>query len=173
MGNKKLIGLCAAFVALLITTAATTWHWARADLKAVVVDNTLRPIAVLLADNQRLRASLLKDDGVLSESVILSTYLERIRKNGVPKYSGMKQKIDRLVNNDTTIVALLSNYLPLSQRAELRVAGAQFADYASGFRDRWQSLFEIFMAGGNLPARDPEPPANLQHLVQDEIARLD
>jgi hypothetical protein len=172
MSGKNLYALIAIVLALLAGAAAISWHLARADLRSYAVDDTLQPVAVLLEDNQKIAASLVHEDGVASESAILSTYLERIRKDGVPKSSAMKQKIDRLTNNNTTIVALLSRYLPHARSAALRVAAGQFADYASGFRDRWQSVFEIFMTGGNLPLQGPVPPGSILTLVHEEIERI-
>jgi hypothetical protein len=172
MSSARIVEFSAG-VLVLVATAAATWHWARADLKQCVIDETLQPIAALSAENDKIRQSVVKEDGITSESAILSSYLERIRNDGVQKYSGLRQKIDRLVNNNTLMVAWLSKYGPHARSSAFRVAAGQFTDYAASFRDRWASVFEIFMAGGNLPAQEAQPPANFRALVQEEIAQAD
>ena len=128
------------------------------------------PIATLLEENKKVIESMKKDGLVESESVIVSTYLERIRKDGVPKNSDMKHRVDSLVNNNTMIVVLLSKYLPRARTAEFRVAALKFTDYAAGFRDRWQSIFEIFMVGGRVPSTNEDRSELLTHALERELS---
>ena len=132
--------------AILAVAIGGTWHYARQDLHVCIVDDSLQPIATLLEDNKKLVDELKTDGYADSESTILGSYLARIRKDGVPKNSAMKQLIDRLANNNTVIVALLSRYVTHAPTPSFKAAADQFRDYADSFRDRWQSLFEIFMA---------------------------
>ena len=157
-------------VAIAAISALVTWSVTRHDLRRQQIEDTLQPVAALLADNQKIIESLKKDGYVDSEAAILSTYLNRIRKDGVPKNSDMKQRIDALVNNDTMIVALLSRYAPHARSAAFRVAATEFTSYGSSFRDRWQSVFEIFMAGGNLPAAGPPFPDDFNTALASELA---
>jgi hypothetical protein len=166
---KRVIEAVVLLMAVALT-ATVTWHFARQDLRRCEVDDTLRPIAALLEDNRTIVEAIKKDGMAESESVILSTYLAQVRKDGVSQHSAFKQRIDALVNNNTMIVALLSKYTPRARTTEFRVAADKFVDYATTFRDRWQSVFEIFMAGGNLSAMGPVPPADFVGSVAKEGA---
>ena len=169
MSNKPLAQIAILLVTLAIAVAGTL-HFARRDLRRCAVDDTLQPIAALLDDNRRIIESLRTGGFAESESAILSTYLQRIRKDGVPDNSAMKQDIDALNNNNTAIVTLLSKYSTHARLPAFKVAADQFRVYASSFRDRWQSTFEIFMAGGSLPAAGPAYPAQLAAALDQELS---
>ena len=154
---------------VIAATAGITWYLADQHFQRQAADDNLQPIAFLLAENRKIIDSLKADGYVESESAILETYLAKIRKDGVAKNSAIKQRIDTLVNNNTVIVALLSKFSPHARTPEFRAVAAKFADYASSLRDRWQSVFEIFMAGGNLPVAGPEYPAQLASVLNQEL----
>ena len=134
------------------------------------MDDNLQPIVSLLDENRKLIDGLKKDGLADSDSTILTSYLARIRSDGVPKNSAMQRQIDSLANNNTVIVALLSKYASHARTPAFKAAAEQFRDYAISFRDQRQSVFEIFMAGGNLPAAGPAFPAALAAASQAEIA---
>lgn len=169
MQKQVLLGAAAAIGAGLLS-ALVTARIVGGDLKRCVVDEGLAPVGALLADDQRIVESLVKDGLADSEGTLLESYLARIRKDGVTKYSAMRQRIDSLVDNNTTIVAVLSKYSPRARTPEFKTASDKFRDYAASFRDRWHSTFEIFMAGGNLPAAGPERPAQFDAALSAEIA---
>lgn len=157
-------------VALLVAAAvAVTWQYSQRALRACVVDETLQPVAALLEENRRILAALQSQGHAASESALLESYLRRIRSDGVPRHSAMKQQIDRVVNNNTVIVALLSKYAPHARTPAFSTAADQYRDYAIAFRDRWQSVFEIFMAGGNLPRSGPAFPDGIVEAVAQEL----
>jgi hypothetical protein len=166
--NNKLV-MTAGVLVLLAVTAAGTWYAARRELVACIVDDSLQPIAALLEDDAKILKALQSEQYAASESAILDSYLTRIRRDGVPKNAGMKQRIDQLVNNNTVIVALLSRYSTHARTAAFRAAADRFRDYAIPFRDRWQSVFEIFMAGGNLPAAGPSFPTEMTRALVEEM----
>jgi len=157
-------------VTAVALTAVITAYFEQQRLRQRDVADTLQPIAALLADNQKIIESLKKDGYASSAGAIVSTYLARIRKDGIPNNSPMKERVDALVSNNTTIVALLSKYLPRAHSAEFRVAAGKFTDYASSLRVEWQSVFEIFMAGGNVPVTAPEIPAGFAQAVATEAS---
>ena len=101
-------------------------------------------------------------------SVLLETYLARIRRDSVPKHAALRQRIDTLVNNNTAIVTLLARYAPRARTGAFKAGAEKFRDYASSFRDRWQSVLEIFMAGGNLPAAGPAFPSDFADALAAE-----
>ena len=159
-----------AIIAALASAAiGATWYIARQDVRSCVVDDTLQPIAALAEENRKIIEAVKAEGLADSESALLGSYLARIRKDGVPTNSGMKQRIDTLVNNNTVIVAYLSKYAPHARTPAFRTAADQYRNYAISFRDRWQSLFEIFMAGGNLPALGPAYPSQFSASLNQEM----
>jgi hypothetical protein len=160
-----------AIVAALLSAAiGATWYVARQDIRSCVIDEALQPIAALTEENRKILETLKSEGLADSEGALLGSYLARIRKDGVPVNSGMKQRIDTLVNNNTVIVALLSKYAPHAKTPAFRAAAEQYRNYAFSFRDRWQSLFEVFMAGGNLPALGPAFPSGFSASLNQEMA---
>lgn len=122
---------------------------------------------------------MLKEDAAITQELgagpfteggndIVSAYLIKIRRDGVPKRSDMKQRIDRINNNNTAILALLAKYSTHANTPAFRASAERFRDYAISLRDRWQSVPEIFMAGGNLPVATPEFPAGFPQAVASE-----
>lgn len=158
--------------AVVILTAAITWPIARSTMKDPARGDTLRSIAALLDENAALVASLKKTEGVEFDTLILSTFLALVRKDGVPKHSDLKQDLDHWMNNNTAIVALLNDYTAHRSADAFRVSAGHYAEYATTLRDRWQSVFEIFMAGGNLPASQGSPPFDFRGAVNAELTRL-
>jgi hypothetical protein len=169
MKGRQAAILAAILCIVSAATAGISWYFAEQALRRCMVDNTLQPSADLLKDNQRIIDSLIHDGLAASEPLLLNNYLQRIRQDGLPKYSAMKQRIDTLVNNNTIIVALLSNYTAHARTRAFKAAAEQYRSYATSFRDRWQSVFEIFMAGGNLPAAGPEYPAQFAIVLDQEL----
>lgn len=159
----------AVFIALLAIAIGGTWYFARQDLRTCVVDDNLQPIASLLGQNRKTMQELKSSGYAESESTLLDSYLARIRRDGAPPNSGMKQRIDSLVNNNTVIAAFLAKYAPHARGSAFKAAAEQYRNYAISFRDRWQSVFEIFMAGGNLPAAGPEYPAQFAATLDQEL----
>jgi secreted Zn-dependent insulinase-like peptidase len=173
MADRRRAGLLAAAGVLLVMSAVGgTWHYARQDLRRCAVTDTLEPTASLLEDDRRIIDAMIRDGMADAEPAILGTYLQRIRRDGVPRQAAMKQRIDTLVNNNTAILALVSKYAPRAQTAAFRGTAEKFRDYAISFRDRWQSVFETFMTGGNLPAAGPSFPADFADAVAVELSAV-
>lgn len=167
--GQRVWALQAAVVSALVIAIVGVGHYGQQEIRRHEVEDILQPIAALLEENRNVVESLKRDGLAESESAILDSYMQRIRKDGAPKNSAMKRRIDALVDNNTVIVALLSAYAPRARTRGFRAAADKFRDYASSFRDRWHSVFEIFMAGGNLPRTGPAFPAELAEAVSAEI----
>ena len=168
--GQRVWALQTAVFSALVIVIAGVWQSGQQEIRRHEVEDILQPIAARLEENRNIVESLKRDGLAESESAILDSYMQRIRKDGAPKNSAMKQRIDALVDNNTVIAALLSTYAPRARTQGFRAAADKFRDYASSFRDRWQSVFEIFMAGGNLPKTGPAFPAELAEAVSAEIA---
>jgi hypothetical protein len=68
-------------------------------------------------------------------------------RKSVPKHVDMKQKLDQLAENNTAIVTLINAYAWHAKTPAFTSEGDKFRNYASAWRDRWNSVMEIFMAG--------------------------
>ena len=127
------------------------------------------PIAVLLEEDQALIKELQSEPFNESDSGILESYLAKIRRDGVPKHADMKQKLDTLAKNNTAIVTLIKPYAPQAKTPGFVAEGDRFRNYASAWRDRWNSAMELFMAGGNYAAAGVPFPTGFPSAVDAEI----
>ncbi len=162
--RQAMYGLLMACVAVALAYLMVESMLARYDR-----DETLLPALELLEDNRRIMEGVKALPRLDSPEGLLAYYLQRIREDGVPKHSALRQQIDAIVDNNTAVVTLLSKYAPRARHAEFRVVAAQYYNYAAEFRDRWQSVFELFMAGGTLPAAQPIPPQHLDAAIRLEL----
>jgi len=129
----------------------------------------LAPIVALLKEDQELLQAL-QADSVLEKDVgILASYLARIRTDGVPKHADAKQRLDRLAENNSAIVALIEVYSPHAKTAAFTFEAETFRRYAIAWRDRWNSVMELFMAGGNYPVAEVPFPKEFVGAVQTEM----
>src|SRR5271165_3230728 len=122
------------------------------DARVRVVVGELQPIAMLLKEDQTILKELKAEPFAEKDSGILESYLAKIRRDGVPKHADMKQKLDRLAENNTAIVTLIKAYAPSAKTPAFVPEGDKFLYYAYAWRDRWNSVMELFMAGGNYAA---------------------
>jgi hypothetical protein len=137
---------------------------------AQILTGELQPIATLLKENQALMQDLNSEPYTQNGSSILESYLAKIRRDGVPKHSDMKQKLDTLAENNTAIVTLIKAYAPHAKTPAFTIEADKFRNYASAWRDRWNSVMELFMAGGNYANSEVPFPAEFPQAVQIEIA---
>ena len=108
-----------------------------------------------------MRTSLLK-----SQRDLLESYLAKIRRDGVAKHADMKQRLDQLAESNTAIVTLIKAYAPQAKTADFSVEADKFRNYAIAWRDRWNSVMELFMAGGNYAASEVPFPKGFPEAVQ-------
>jgi hypothetical protein len=163
------------FAVLLVGMAAATGAWFHASLalqasRANVVVQQLEPMAGLLKENQQIIAELQTPAFTEEGAGILESYLLRIRRDGVPKNAQMKEKLDRLAKNNTALETLISVYLPSAKTAAFSSEADKYRSYAVAWRDRWNSVMELFMAGGNYVASEVQFPNGLPEAVVAEIA---
>jgi hypothetical protein len=172
MVNKTiLLGLVAALIAAMIAVSA--WHQAHEaaeEARAHLIYGELQPIAGMLKENQALITALQTEPFTEPDSGILESYLAKIRRDGVPKHVDMKQKLDQLAENNTAIVTLIKAYSVQAKSSAFTAEADEFRNYASAWRDRWNSVMELFMAGGNYAASGTPFPAGFPAAVDAEIA---
>jgi hypothetical protein len=171
--NDRIARIPIAVVSVAALCAAGAWYQTRSalnDARAHVVARELQPIAALLKDNQTLIKELQADPFTEKDSGILESYLAKIRRDGVAKHADMKQRLDQLAENNTAIVTLIKAYSPLAKTPAFTAEADKFRNYASAWRDRWNSVMELFMAGGNYAASEVPFAKGFPDAVQSEIA---
>jgi hypothetical protein len=164
--------LVAAIAIVIALGVAAAWYHERQGLveaRAQIVTGGLLPIAPLLKDDQALLAELRAEPFSEKDAGILESYLAKIRRDTVAKHADMKQKLDALAENNTAIVTLLKAYASQARTAEFAAQGDKFRNYASAWRDRWNSVMELFMAGGNYAASGVPFPVGFPSAVDAEI----
>jgi hypothetical protein len=81
----------------------------------------------------------------------------------------MKQLLDQFAEDNSAIVTLTKAYSPHAKTPSFASEADKFQHYAIAWRDRWNSVMEIFMAGGNYPAAEVPFPKEFAGAVQTEI----
>jgi hypothetical protein len=171
MSNDTRLFLLISALGAAIAAAALGLHQHEAleSLRDQILARELQPIATLLAENQALIQDLHSEPFAEKDSRILESYLGKIRRDGVAKHADMKQKLDTLAANNTAIVTLIKAYAPHAKTAAFQVEADKFRNYASAWRDRWNSVMELFMAGGNYAASEVPFPEGFPSAVTGEI----
>jgi hypothetical protein len=171
--NNRTSTLLLAAALAAVVAAAAGWYHASAGLRelhmlGVVAE--LQPAAVLLKENQALITELQAEPFAEKDTGVLASYLSKIRRDGVAKHAAMKQRLDQLAENNTAIVTLIKAYALHAKTPAFSTEGDKFRNYASAWRDRWNSVMELFMAGGNYAASEVPFPKGFPDAVQAEIA---
>ena len=155
-------------LAIAAIAAVAGWFHARVQMhEARAIE--LQPVAAFLKENQQLLRSLQSESGVEKDSEILTAYLAKIRADGVAKHADMKQQLDRLAENNSSMLALINVYKSRAKTAAFNAEAEKFQRYAIAWRDRWNSVMELFMAGGNYPAAQAPFPQEFAAAVDAEI----
>jgi hypothetical protein len=152
---------------LTLVAAGAGWSEARSELRACRLGELASIAALLKKDEELFRPSR---TGPETGAGILAAYLAKIRADGVAKQADTKQKLDRLAENNSAILALINVYLPHAETAAFSAGSDKFRRYAIAWRDRWNSVMELFMAGGNYPASSSPFPKEFAAAVYAEIA---
>ena len=124
----------------------------------------------MLKEDQALIQELQSEPFTEKDSGVLESYLAKTRRDGVAKHADMKQRLDQLAENNTAIVTLIKAYAPHAKTPALTTEADKFRNYASAWRDRWNSVMELFMAGGNYAVSEVPLPKGFPDAVQAEIA---
>src|ERR1700736_6303863 len=135
--------------------AAVVWYRASGALRASdseLVSNVLVPMATLLKEDQGLIQELSVAPYTEPGSGILESYLLKIRRDGMAKNAQMKQRLEALADNNTALLTLINAYSRKARALRFSTEAEKFRKYAISWRDRWNSLMELFMAGGDYPS---------------------
>jgi len=172
MGVKPAAGAI-AILAVLTLVMSGAWYQAHRSLAASrhqLIAATLEPQDSLLTENQALIQELQREPFAEKDAGVLIAYMARIRRDGVAKHADMKQRLDQLAENNTAIVALIKAYAPQARTAAYVREADKFRNYASAWRDRWNSVMELFMAGGNYATVEVPFPKAFPAAVKAERA---
>ncbi len=172
--NQKILQIVLAAVSVVALGALGAWYHGNESLRharADLVNATLVPIAAALKENQALHRELQAEPFTEKDATsVLGAYLAKVRRDGVPKHADMKERLDAFAENNATIATLLKAYAPHARTPGFAAEADKFRNYASAWRDRWNSVMELFMAGGNFAAAGVPFPAGFPEAVQAEIA---
>jgi hypothetical protein len=172
MNNKSMM-ICLVAALIGVVAAAGLWQHSRAGLQEThlqIVSAELQPIAALLKEDQGLIQELQAEPFIEKNSGILESYLAKIRRDGVAQHADMKQRLDLLSENNNAIVTLIKAYGPHAKTTAFTVEADKFRNYGSAWRDRWNSVMELFMAGGNYAASEVPFPRGFPPATQAELA---
>jgi hypothetical protein len=168
-------GVWILFMVALIAAIVAGSAWYRAtdaleQTRSQLLVGELQPISTMLKEDQALIEELQAEPFTEKNAGILESYLARIRKDGVPKHADMKQRLDQLAENNTAIVTLIKAYAPQAKTPGFTIEADKFRNYASAWRDRWNSVMELFMAGGNYASSGVPFPKEFLAAVDAEIS---
>jgi hypothetical protein len=171
--SHKTLQVLLAVVSVAAVVAVAAWHQTSGALnesRTRAVAGLLEPAAGLLKENQTLIKELQAEPFREGDAGILASYLAKIRRDGVAKNAQMKQRLDQLADNNTAIVALVSGHSPHAKTPAFTAEADKFRKYAAAWRDRWNSVMELFMAGGTYAAAEVPFPQGFPDTLQAEIA---
>ena len=103
---------------------------------------------------------------------VLGSYLAKIRRDGMAKNTEMKQRLDELAMNTAALLTLLDLVEPKAKTHGFKAEAKKFRTYALAWTDRWNSVMETFMAGGNYPAAEVPFPKGFEDAVKAEMAEV-
>lgn len=174
--RRRALGAAARMLATVGAGAGAGWAAGRqAASGGDATVRLLRHGLDLAEDSERLRSELhrqLAGATAADAAGLLPAYLALIRRDGVPAHAATKQRLDRIAANDAALTALLVAHGPAAKTADFGTQAEAFRDYASAWRDRWNSLTELLMAGGSYPVMEPAPPASMLEMLRAELAAL-
>jgi hypothetical protein len=172
MNHKAIYFLFVAAILAAIATAGFGYqeYELLKESRAQLIALELQPMATLLTENQSLIKELQAEPFGEKDAGILDSYLAQLRRDGIARHADMKQRLDALAENNAAIVTLIKAYAPRAKTALFTANSEKFRNYASAWRDRWNSVMELFMAGGNYAVTEVALPNEFEQALQAEIA---
>ena len=126
-------------------------------------------IAALLAERDANLKALQAAPFTEPNTGVLGSYLAKIRRDGMSKNAEMKQRLDELSMNTAALLTLVELVEPKSKTTGFKAESKKFRTYALAWTDRWNSVMETFMAGGNYPAAEVPFPKSFEEAVKAEL----
>ena len=164
-----------AVVSVVAVVAVAAWYHASNglhDSRIQLVGSMLQPIATLLQEDQAILQELQAESSGAKDPGILQSYLFMLRRDGVVKTAHMRQRLNKLAENNTALITLITAYRPNAKTTAFALEANKFREYALVWRDRWNAVTELFMSGGDYPAAIDGIPNGFAAAVQVEIAAV-
>lgn len=165
--NSIRIGIAALALAALITVIMAC---RMANSNHSHDATALTTIDSLLKERELELKALQEPQYTEPEQGSVGSYLAKIRRDGLPKHAAMKQRLDALAANTTALQTLVDLYEPQASTTQFKAEAKKFRGYAVAWADRWNSVMEIFMVGGNYPSSEVPLPEGFGAAIAAEIA---
>ena len=123
-------------------------------------------ISQLVAEHQRLEGELTREPFVDAGASPLEAYLARIRRDGAARHVDMRRRLAALAENNAALLALADAYEPFAGNNDYAGQLHALRSYVITWNERWNTLFEIFMAGGNLAAGEQPFPKQFSDSIE-------
>lgn len=122
----------------------------------------------LIADHKRLEAELAHEPFADAGMPPMEAYLARIRRDGVPQHSEMRRRLAALAEDNAELLALAEAYESSAKSDAYAAQLRELRTYVITWNDRWNRLFETFMAGGNLAGGEPPFPPQFAEVIKSD-----
>jgi hypothetical protein len=133
----------------------------------------VRKISGLLLERERILSELVCESDANTQQDCLEFYLVQIRKDGAALHASQRRGLSRLAANQVAMLALAEAYEPMAKREEYASGLNELREYVLAWNERWNALFEVFMAGGNLPPGHSPFPTTFADALLAERAGLE
>jgi hypothetical protein len=164
MNRPWLVASIAVAVAFAMLVYVLSSHHSSGDLRAHVQQQMSR----LVADHRRLEAELAHEPFLDAGKGPMEAYLARIRRDGVPQHSEMRRKLAAIAEDNAELLALAEAYESAAKSEAWPDQLRALRTYVITWNERWNGLFETFMAGGNLAGGEPPFPPQFAEVLKSE-----
>lgn len=127
----------------------------------------LEKVALNIKRHDQLLAELRVEQGAADKDA-LRLFLERIRRDGFADHVKEKRILDLIVANLQETSALLDVYSARNNRDAFRQASRDFQAYSLLWQQRFNSIFGIYLLGGELPREPLVFPVSIRDAVSEE-----
>jgi hypothetical protein len=121
----------------------------------------------LVLEHQRLESELTHEPFAETGASPLEAYLARIRRDGAARHVEMRHRLTALAENNVALLTLAEAYEPFAGDEGYAAPLRALRSYVITWNERWNGLFEIFMAGGNLASGELPFPKQFAEFVGD------
>jgi hypothetical protein len=174
VGAERVKGFAiAAIVAAAIALGVSFAALHRASRSEVRGQELVQRISGLLAERERLLGEFERQPGRTPLQDPLVDYLALIRRDGASMHAPMHRTLSHLAVNQLSLLTLADVFEPLARKKGYPGALRELRGYVFSWNDRWNGLFEIFMAGGNLAPQPGPFPQSFAEALRAEGASPD
>ena len=157
-------------IALIACTALALSVYSYHQVAAIKanVPTVLGTMNSLLKEREDLLHEQKAEQFTEPNSGILPSYLTKIRRDGVAQHADMKMRLNALADNTASLRTLVDLYEPQAKTSEFKAQAIKLRAYAIAWTDRWNSVMDLFMAGGAYPATELPFPDQFEAALKAE-----